>query len=285
MNFKIYIIFFLIFSFLATYYFRAFTLKKIKEELKARDKNEVLEKLNSISPYFIICILHFEDPDFYLHKGVDWNKLFKQVKNLFLLKKVTGASTITQQLARARFVNINKSFKRKIKCIFYALLIEKIYSKDEILLLYFESIFWERFEPIQGIEDASKLYFSKNPKELNLIESIVLAFNIRSSNVYAYNIFYNKLEQKEISKYYLQLFKILSFIKNDDETKNIEYYDIKNRFSKPFFLHEISYVNRSKHLEIISKVYDEFSRKDEFFDNIRYNFNKYSNFTWMEDVI
>lgn len=115
-----------------------------------------------------------EDRNFYKHKGFDAKGIIR-VCYRYALSKGTekhGASTITQQLIKNRFLSSEVTMQRKIKEIFYAVELEKKYSKDEILEFYINDIYYAN--QFYGIEAASEGYFDKTASELTLSEAAFL---------------------------------------------------------------------------------------------------------------
>lgn len=115
-----------------------------------------------------------EDADFYKHPGIKITSIIRAVlSNMFSINKTQGGSTITQQLIKNTLLTPQKNLTRKIKEWILAIKLEKNLSKDEILELYLnESPYGGS---IYGIEEASREYFNKKPKELTLAESAYLA--------------------------------------------------------------------------------------------------------------
>jgi monofunctional glycosyltransferase len=114
-----------------------------------------------------------EDFDFYYHKGIDYYELKEAFKrNLKEGKKVRGASTITQQLAKNLFLSTEKSYSRKLKEFFIAKKLEENLSKDRIFHIYLNII--ELGNGIFGVEAASQYYFGKSVGDLELVEIIRL---------------------------------------------------------------------------------------------------------------
>ena len=132
--------------------------------------------LNEISPAVIQAFLATEDKRFYEHHGIDWVRVIGAVKGA-LLGRVTGASTITMQLAGNLFPeDINRrdrSVGRKLREMHVALDIEKRYTKDKILELYLNQI--DLGNRAYGVEVASQRYFGKSSRELNIAEAATLA--------------------------------------------------------------------------------------------------------------
>ncbi len=133
--------------------------------------------LNEISPAVIQAFLATEDKRFYEHHGIDWIRVFGAAKGAVLGGRVTGASTITMQLAGNLFPeDINRrdrSLGRKLREMRVALDIEKRYTKDKILELYLNQI--DLGNRAYGVEVASQRYFGKSARELNIAEAATLA--------------------------------------------------------------------------------------------------------------
>ena len=132
-----------------------------------------LTKINELPPYLINGLIAVEDKNFYKHWGLDLSGLMRaiivDIKNRSFKQ---GASTITQQLARNMFLTLDKQLPRKIKELLLSILIEKHYSKEEILEFYLNKA---PFGPgLYGIEVASKKYFNKEAKDLNIPEAALL---------------------------------------------------------------------------------------------------------------
>ena len=118
-----------------------------------------------------------EDKNFFKHKGVDLLSILKasiiNVKHIYEGKRLVGASTITQQVAKNFLLSSEVSINRKIKEALLALRIERILSKDEILELYLNEIFLGQRS--YGVAAASLNYFNKSMDELELAEVAFLA--------------------------------------------------------------------------------------------------------------
>lgn len=110
-----------------------------------------------------------EDKRFYKHNGVDFFALTRAVTKLINKDAITqGGSTITQQLARNVFLTHEVSWQRKVKEMFIAWELEKMYSKDQILEFYVNNIFYAN--NCYGIEAASRKYFGKSTSECSISE-------------------------------------------------------------------------------------------------------------------
>ncbi len=131
----------------------------------------------SIPEKVINSFLSAEDKNFFSHPGVDARGILrafiKNIKNISQNKRLEGASTITQQVAKNFLLSNEVSMKRKIKEAILAFRIERAYTKERILELYLNQIYLG--QGTYGIAAASLEYFDKSIKELNYSESALLA--------------------------------------------------------------------------------------------------------------
>lgn len=133
-------------------------------------------------------LIAIEDKRFLNHKGIDYKSIFRAIfVNLKSLSLKQGGSTITQQLARNLIKDNRKLISRKIKEIQLALTLEKNYTKDEILELYFNNVYWGK--NLYGIRAASISYFDKEPFQLSKHEKTQLIALLRGPNLYLSNHF------------------------------------------------------------------------------------------------
>lgn len=124
-----------------------------------------------------------EDKRFYKHHGIDLKGIIRAgVKNVFSGKLKEGGSTISQQLVKNAYLSGEKTLTRKFKEIKLARLLEKKYSKNEILEIYLNTIYFGK--GIYGISGAAKRYLGKDVSELNAGESAILAGVIKSPRKY-----------------------------------------------------------------------------------------------------
>ncbi len=133
--------------------------------------------VDSIPETVINAFLSAEDKNFFEHPGIDARgvsrAIIKNIKNIFSNKRLEGASTITQQVAKNFLLTNEVSLKRKIKEAILAFRIEKAYPKKRILELYLNQIYLGK--GTYGVASASLEYFNKSVKELNHVESALLA--------------------------------------------------------------------------------------------------------------
>lgn len=125
-----------------------------------------------------------EDKRFYSHRGIDFKRVISAtLKNIKSLSFKEGASTITQQLIKNTHLSGEKTVERKLKEMRLSIAAEKRYSKDEILEMYLNTIYFGH--GCFGIADAARFYFGKAVDELNIAESAVLSGLIKSPNNYS----------------------------------------------------------------------------------------------------
>lgn len=137
-------------------------------------ENRTYSKFEEIHPAMLDAIVAVEDSRFREHIGVDLRGVARAaVYDLQHKGAHQGASTITMQLARNLFLNPTRSLERKIREALLSLEIEKRFTKDEILELYLNQIYFG--SGAYGIAAASELYFDKKPDELTIAESSLLA--------------------------------------------------------------------------------------------------------------
>ena len=155
--------------------------RPIKED---NEINKAVVNISNISDSTKNAFISIEDKSFYNHHGVNYKRIFKaMINNLKARSLKEGASTITQQLVKNTQLTSEKTFERKIKEIALAQRLEKNYTKDEILELYLNVIYFGN--SCYGIENASNYYISKDAKDLSLEESAMLAGLIKSPAKYS----------------------------------------------------------------------------------------------------
>jgi len=128
---------------------------------------------DKIPDYLKQATIAVEDKDFYKHKGFDPLTPFRIIKNFFYFGKVTGGSTLTQQLARTVLLTTDRTVNRKIKELILSIQIDAKYSKDEILRMYLNEVPYGGAS--WGVGPATEQYFNKPLNELNLAECVILA--------------------------------------------------------------------------------------------------------------
>jgi membrane peptidoglycan carboxypeptidase len=137
-----------------------------------------------MSPLLVKAIVSIEDQRFYDHRGVDTVRIVAAaVANVREGRRAQGGSTLTQQLARQAFLTLDKSYRRKLKEVIVAAALEAEYSKDEILELYLNKVYFG--DGLHGVEAASLGFFGKPAADLTLSESALIAGLVKSPSSFA----------------------------------------------------------------------------------------------------
>ena len=141
-------------------------------------------KLDDIPEHVQEAFIAIEDRRFYHHTGVDLRSIARAVyRDIVARDKKEGASTITQQLAKNLFLTNDKSWWRKIKEAMIALYLEREYTKDQLLEMYLNVIYFGQGQ--YGVEAAANRFFHKSVDELTLEEGALLAGIIKAPNGYS----------------------------------------------------------------------------------------------------
>src|SRR5215467_7838551 len=140
--------------------------------------------LEDVSPNFVKALISVEDQRFYEHGAIDLRRIFTAaLADVVRLRAAQGASTLTQQLARASFLTPRRTLRRKFQEIVLATRIERQYSKHDILELYVNRVYFGN--GLWGIEAASLGYFGKHASDLTLPEAALLAGLVKSPSTLA----------------------------------------------------------------------------------------------------
>lgn len=147
-------------------------------------ENRVPVKLNKIPKNLVNAFVAVEDARFYQHSGIDPRGILRAVWSNITNRGVSeGGSTITQQLAKNAYLTQEQTIKRKIQEAFLALQLERQYTKNEILELYLNQIYFG--QGAYGVQAAAQTYFGKNVEDLSLSECAMLAGIPKSPNYYS----------------------------------------------------------------------------------------------------
>ncbi len=144
--------------------------------------------IDNVPRHMIHAVLAAEDNHFYSHRGVDISGIIRAfITNLREGTIRQGGSTLTQQLAKNYFLTPARTYRRKLKEILTALVLEFQYSKDEILEIYLNEIYWGQkgSVSVNGLGEAAQFYFDKPVEALSLEEAAVLAGLIKGPNAYS----------------------------------------------------------------------------------------------------
>ncbi|MGE5173127.1 MAG: penicillin-binding protein 1A [Betaproteobacteria bacterium] len=149
-----------------------------------RIEKGVYVPLKRIPKFMVNAVLATEDPRFFQHKGIDYRGIMRAaLKDIISVRLKQGGSTITQQLTKVVFLSPERKFTRKIKEIILARRLEKELTKQEIIELYLNKIYFGH--GAYGLQMAAKTYFGKNIWEVNQAEAALLAGLPQSPNGYS----------------------------------------------------------------------------------------------------
>ncbi|MCL4511614.1 MAG: PBP1A family penicillin-binding protein [Bacteroidetes bacterium] len=146
-------------------------------------KNRALADLKEVPHYVVQALISTEDKKFYSHWGLDPLRIMSAMAiDIIHMRAKEGASTITQQLARNLYLNQDVTLTRKIREAITAVQIERTYTKQEILAMYLNDVYFGRGS--YGIESASQLYFDESSSDLTLPQAALLIGMLRSPGRY-----------------------------------------------------------------------------------------------------
>ena len=151
-------------------------------------EDRTLITLKEVPAHLLEAIILIEDERYFRHFGIDLYGIARAaVANFLAMHVVQGGSTLTQQLVKNYFLTAKRSFWRKLNEATMAILLERQFSKAEILEAYLNEIYLGQRGPssVSGVAEAAKHYFAKEIGQLTLSESAMLAGLIRSPNAYS----------------------------------------------------------------------------------------------------
>ena len=165
-------------------YSKALEEKPLISRMDEIENNEHFVPFDELPKNYLNAVVAVEDHRFYEHGPIDLIAIARAIwVNISNFELREGGSTITQQLAKNVVLSQEETASRKLGEIICAFDIEKNYSKDEILTLYVNTCYFG--EGYYGIYEASKGYYNKEPKDLNLDEASMLAGVPNAPSVYA----------------------------------------------------------------------------------------------------
>jgi penicillin-binding protein 1A len=154
-------------------------IRKQGEQIELRQAiTNISVPLSELPAHLRDALLTMEDRRFYEHWGIDYRGIGRAVLHALEGRRESGGSTITQQLAKNLFLSPRRTLWRKLNEALLALKLEVYYSKDELLELYLNSIYFGR--GANGIESAARRFFGKRSRELGLWESALLVGSLPS---------------------------------------------------------------------------------------------------------
>jgi penicillin-binding protein 1A len=151
-------------------------------EFSADEKRE-LASLSDLPRHLIYAVLAREDPDFYNHRGFSIRGIARAFYGQITGKALGGGSTITQQVAGTLYTDrTEKSYSRKIRELWWAVQMERRYTKNEILEIYLNYMYMG--PGVYGVEAASKFFFGHSARDITLAEAAILVIQLSSPTRY-----------------------------------------------------------------------------------------------------
>lgn len=130
-------------------------------------------KIGDLPKYLTQATISIEDKNFYSHNGVDFLGIIRGLSKVITKGRAEGGSTLTQQLVKNALLNSERTIRRKAQELILTIIVEGVYSKDQILETYLNTIPYGG--TTYGIEEASETYFNKPSKDLTLAQAALLA--------------------------------------------------------------------------------------------------------------
>ncbi len=159
------------------------------------EANREIVPLSRISPSLKLAVLAIEDSHFYSHSGVNPIGVLRAlIANLQEGKTVEGGSTITMQLVKNLFLTPDRTLSRKVAEAVLAMRMEQVFTKDQILEMYLNQVYWGH--NTYGVETAAESYFTKSSTILNLGESAMMAGLIQAPE--SFSPFINNKKVKKV---------------------------------------------------------------------------------------
>jgi 1A family penicillin-binding protein len=147
-------------------------------------ENRTPVKLSNIPNHISQATIAIEDKDFFKHAGISpISGILRALKDTYKTQELQGGSTITQQLVKSALLTPERTIQRKFKEMILAIWAERIYSKEEILEMYLNQVPYGGSS--YGVEEASKTFFGKSAKDINLEEAALLAGLPRAPSIYS----------------------------------------------------------------------------------------------------
>ena len=162
------------------------------------EANREIIPLEKISPDLKRAVIAIEDSNFYEHRGINFSSVGRAVLANYRSGGVSeGASTITMQLVKNLFLTTERTLTRKLAEAVLAIRVEQVFTKDEILEIYLNNIYWGHNN--YGVQTAAESYFNKSATDLNLAEATVMAGLIQAPEQYSPFISYKATKNRQSS--------------------------------------------------------------------------------------
>lgn len=178
------------------------------------EANREVVPLDRISPHLKRAVIAIEDSYFFSHKGVNPGAIGRAfLANVHKGETVEGGSTLTMQLVKNLFLTPKRAFSRKVAEAVLALRLEQILSKNQVLELYLNQVYWGH--NLYGAETAAQSYFGKSSADLNLAESAMMAGLIQAPENLSPFVDYKRAKQRQLTV--LSRMKELKWITAEEE--------------------------------------------------------------------
>jgi len=235
-------------------------------------KNRSQTEFSNLSPYLVDALVSTEDKRFYQHSGIDFRGL---ARVLFVTviggnENSGGGSTITQQLAKMLFPRKNFSnplqiMSRKFKEWVIAIKLERSYTKNEIISMYFNQ--FDFLNLAVGIKSASNVYFNCNPNELKIEEAAMLVGMAKNPSLYNPLKRLEKTKQRRNVVFYQMLQNNKITQQQFDSLKNIpidlKYRKVDHRLGSATYFREYLRTTLNKHKPDRDRYYTYYSFKED----------------------
>ena len=213
------------------------------------EANREVVVLDRVSPHLKRALLAIEDSSFYQHPGINLGSIMRAIAaNFEAGRAAEGGSTLTMQLVKNLFLTPQKRISRKVAEAVLSLRLEQIFSKDEILEMYLNQVYWGHNN--YGVETAAQSYFNKPAAELTLAESAMMAGLIQAPE--DYSPFNNYKLAKQRQSLVLSRMRDLGWITADEE---------KTARQQPLYVGKITSFQTSKLPYITNATIQELEKR------------------------
>lgn len=220
------------------------------------DQNRTLVELEDLPQFLKDATISIEDKNFYSHQGFDPLGMVRGLSRIFTRGYAQGGSTLTQQLVKNVLLTSERSVLRKIKEFVLAVQIERKYSKDEILRMYLNEAPYGG--TAWGVGSAAEVYFGKEVKDLNLIESAILAGLPQRPSAYSpYSSTPNAYVER--TKQVLRRMREDEKINSEQEEsaindlENIEFQERGANFKAPHFVQYVQEILEERYGQVVTE--------------------------------
>ncbi|MEC4804881.1 MAG: penicillin-binding protein 1A [Jaaginema sp. PMC 1079.18] len=161
------------------------------------EHNREVVNLEDVSPHLKRAVLAIEDSHFYQHNGINPNSIGRALAVNWQRGYVAeGGSTVTMQLVKNLFLSRDRTVSRKLAEAVLAIRVEQIFSKEQILEMYLNNIYWGHNN--YGVETASQTYFNKSSSDLNIAEAAMMAGLIQAPEDYSPFLNYEETKRRQL---------------------------------------------------------------------------------------